>query len=56
MNDVFITCNGCGATYLGQEYDSTTKKVTGGVIHIVTYEAHCSNCDQLVFEEKVFWD
>lgn len=56
MNNKFITCDGCGASYLGQEYDSKTKKVKGGIIRTVTYETHCSNCDQPVFEDKDFWE
>ena len=56
MNEIVIACDGCGAKYFGQEYDSTTKKIKGKVRPVITYVAHCINCDRPVFNEKIRWE
>lgn len=52
--EVILTCGECGVQEFGMESDSTIKKSGGKKLLVVTYTAQCTNCDIILFDEKVY--
>lgn len=51
MEEVFVKCEQCEVEYVGNQYDVKEKKGQYGKYVVITYESHCTNCDQPIFKE-----